>query len=288
MTDMLQNLLREEAARVDVPPPPVEAILAGGRRRRRANRTRGAFAIAASVVVVAGGLVGVTQLADDGQRLAPAPAGTPTAVPTSEPQLPDGPLEVSGSGVGDQTFGTDAEDVLAAVTARFGEPDLSVGPQQYFRVPGQDAWFADAEDPLSPSWQYPVTSVSCWRTLCLIFGGDEADTLELRGWELAEQRRWSDFEEIEDPELPDVRLAGSGVGLGDSWERLHTAYPRTVAAGAEGASLVVRNTPWDGISDGAGPWRLSGQWDYTRPTEAPDDAVVTRLSGGDGPEPGCC
>lgn len=287
MTDELQHLLREEAERLDVPPPPIDAILAGGRRRRRGDRARGALAVAASVVV-AGGLVVAGLVADDGNRRAPAPAGTPAPGPSTGSNVPDDPLEVSGSGVGAQPFGTDADDVLGAVTARFGEPDLTVGPKRYSRIPGQDAWFEDSDDPLSPSWEYPVASVTCWEVLCLIFGGDDPDTLRLRGWELAEYRRWSGSEQPEADRLPDVRLAGSGVGLGDSWERLHDAYPSTVVGGAEGGSAAVRNTPWAGVFDGAATWRLSGHWDYTRPTQAPDGAVVTRLSAGEGPEPGCC
>jgi hypothetical protein len=289
MTDRLQHLFREEVERLDVPPPPIDAILADGRRLRRSNRTRGASAIAASVVVVAGGLVGVAGIvADDEQGQSPGPAGTPTSLPTTDTKSPEGPLEVSGSGITGQPFGTDADDVLAVLTARFGEPDLTVGPKRYSRIPGQDGWFEDADDPLSQSWQYPVASVTCWAVLCLNFGGEEAETLQLRGWELAEYRRWSGAERPEAPRVPDVRLAGSGVGLGDSWEMLQDAYPKTVIAGGEGASVTVRNTPWPGIFDGAGGWRLSGVWDYSRPTVAPDGAVVIRLSGGEGPEPGCC
>jgi hypothetical protein len=52
--------------------------------------------------------------------------------------------------------------------------------------------------------------------------------------------------------------------------------------------VAVKNTPWADVSDGAAGWRLSGQWDHTRPSQAPDGAVVTRLSGDEGPEPGCC
>ena len=93
---------------------------------------------------------------------------------------------------------------------------------------------------------------------------------------------------MQDLQLPDVRLADTGIGLGDSWKRLHAAYPRTVVTGAEGASLAVQKTPWPGIFDGVAGWRLSGIWDFERPTHVPGGAVVTRLSGGQGPEPGCC
>ncbi len=285
MSDNLQQLLREAADRIDVPPPPTSAILAGGRRRQSVRRTQGFLAVAASVVVVVGGVVGVSQLlSDDTSGTVPAPADTPTPSAT----LAGGPLDVSGSGVGEQPFGTAADEVVAAVTARFGEPDLSVGPQRYAHVAGSDAWFEDGQDPLSPSWKYQVTSVACWDTLCLIFGGDSAGTVQLRGWELAQYRRWAEPATPEDPQAPDVRLAGTGIRLGDTWKRLHAAYPDTTVQGGEGASVTVRPTPWAGVSDGVGAWRLSGQWDYNHPNKAPAGAVVTRLSGGEGPEPGCC
>ena len=257
-----------------------------GGRRRTVRRTQGLVALAASVAVVAGGTVGLNWLLlDHGPGSSSDPASNASAPSAS---VVVGPLDVSGSGVRTQPFGTDAGEVLAAVAARLGEPDLTVGPQRYFRIPGSDAWYEAADDPLSPSWQYPITSVTCWDTLCLIFGGDAADTLQLRGWELAQHRRWSGFEVRKDLHSPDVRLARTGIGLGDSWERLHAAYPGTVIGGAEGASVAVQDTPWTGVFDGVAGWRLSGQWDFSHPTQAPAGAVVTRLSGGEGPQPGCC
>lgn len=229
MSDRFQHLLREEAQRIDVPPPPTHAIVTDGRRRRKVRRTQGLIALAASCAVVAGGLVGVNRLlSDDAHGSSPDPATSPSAPSAT---AVGGPLDVSGSGVGTQPFGTDADEVLAAVAARLGEPDLTLGPQRYVRVPGSDAWLEDADDPLSPSWQYPITSVTCWGVLCLIFGGDEVDTLQLRGWELAKYRRWSGFEKTKDLRAPDVRLAGTGIRFGDSWKRLHAAYPRTVVQG---------------------------------------------------------
>jgi hypothetical protein len=52
--------------------------------------------------------------------------------------------------------------------------------------------------------------------------------------------------------------------------------------------VAVHDTPWTGVFDGVAGWRLSGSWDYTHPFRAPADAVVTRLSGDEGPQPGCC
>lgn len=257
-----------------------------GRRNSQVRRARGVLALVALVAVVVGGSFGVARLVVEADRGASADqvSDAPTVLAASEDRL----LEVSGSGVGAQPFGTGADDVMVALTARLGEPDLRLGPRRYFRIPGQDAWLEDADDPLSLSWQYPVASVSCWGTLCVIFGGDGPRTLRLRGWEVAQYRRWSESPETRDLQSPDVRLALTFIRLGDSWKRLHAAYPGTVAGGAEGASLAVHDTPWAGVSDGVAGWRLSGQWDFSRPTEAPSDSLVTRLSGGEGPQPGCC
>lgn len=260
---------------------PVEGV---GRWRR----LRDLVVVAVCAVLVAGALLAVGRLVgDDGGVPTSGSGGHVVARPAGSG---GGPLEVSGTGVGGQRFGTDADEVVAAVSARLGKPDVTMAPQRYARIPGNRGWFEDGDDPLSPSWRHRVVSVRCWQALCLVFGGAAPDALRLRGWELADHPRWAEQSELEQPDLmgPDVRLAGSGVRLGDSWTTLHAAYPDTVVTGAEGASVAVGRAPWAGVSDGAAAWRLSGQWDYTHPHRAPSDAVVVRLSGGDGPEPGCC
>ena len=290
MTGTLQDLLRDEAQRIDVLPAPLGAIVRDGRRRRTVRRTRDAVAVAAAVAVVVGaGVVGAHGLLSDdagpGPSL-PAPVGTPSESPT--PVAPR-TVAVSGSGVGTQPFGADADQVRTAVTARLGDPDLSVGPERSARVAGSDRWVRDGADPMSPSWRYPVASVSCWGGFCLLFGGDDADSLRFRGWEVSRQSRWTRSGDAATAAQDiDVRLGGSRIGLGDTWADLHAAYPATTVGGGEGASLVVHHTPWPGISDGVGAWRLSGSWDYQRPNHVPADAVITRLSAGEGPEPGCC
>lgn len=236
-------------------------------------------AAATAVALLAGGLVADLAWGPDAVRDAPLIDPVVTA---------DSPLEVSGSGVGSLDFGSNAEEVVSAVSAELGEPDLTVGPLRFSRIRGHEGWFQDADDAISLSWGYPVASVSCWRVLCLVMGGQDQESLQLRGWELAEQPRWSEFEAVANPQLPDIRLAETGIRLGDPWAELHTAYPATEIQGAEGASVAVRGTPWAGISDGAAAWRLSGTWDHRHPATAPDGAVVTRLSGGEGPQPGCC
>jgi hypothetical protein len=245
-----------------------ELAAGAGGRRRTVHRAQGLVGLAASVAVLAGGLAGLNRfLPDASPGSSSDPASNP---PAPSATLVVGPLEVSGSGVGTQPFGTDGAEVLAAVAARFGEPDLTLGPEQYSRIPGSDAWYEAAGDPLSPSWQYPITSITCWRTLCLVFGGEAATTLRLRGWELARHRRWSGFEESDGLHSPDVLLARTGIRLGDSWERLHTAYPGTVIGGAEGASVAVHNTPWTGCSmvSPAGASRVCGTTP-TRPRRRP-------------------
>jgi hypothetical protein len=291
MTQELERLLRQEADRVQAPPPPVDAILAAARRRRRVRRSRSTLlAVVTAVAVVAGVILsGRGLLVDSGVARPTPPAAAHTAVTPTPDDSASGSLEVSSRGVGGQPFGTEAGDVLARVSARFGQPDQTEGPQRYFRQPDNgEIWFEDADDPLSPSWRYPVVSMSCWGSLCLVFGGQDPDSLRLRGWELSGYRHRSGRGEHDTHPEPDVRLAGSGIRLGDTWHQLHAAYPGAVVAGGEGASVAVRSTPWPGISDGVGAWRLSGVWDYSHPHQAPHGAVVTRLSGGEGPEPGCC
>ena len=251
-----------------------------------------AVAVVVAVALVAAGAAGLGRLvAQDSAGTSSATAGSPS-VPSVTPAAParstrtaTRPLAVSGVGVGRQRFGAGADAVVAAVSARLGEPDATGTPQRYVRIAGADGWFEDGGDPISPSWRHRFTSVTCWDVLCLVFGGADRKGLRLRGWVLAERGGAG----VEQPLHPvDVHLAGTGLRLGDRWERLHAAYPGTVVAGGEGASVTVRGTPWPGVSDGVGDWRLSGAWDHTRPAQAPAGARVTRLSGGEGPEPGCC
>ncbi len=144
-------------------------------------------------------------------------------------------------------------------------------------------WFEVAGDIISPAWTYEYAGRTCWGELCLVFGGDRADAMRLRGWEL---RRDPDATPAE--ASYDVRLAGSGIRLGDTWAQVHDAYPDTVVDGGEGASLTIRDLPWPGFTDGVGAWRLTGTWDFEHPHRAPADAVLIRISAGEGPEPGCC
>ncbi|QIK67759.1 hypothetical protein G7072_16655 [Nocardioides sp. HDW12B] len=280
----------------DASTPPTATPVTDGRRRRD-RRVRAALVVAAgalAVAVVAGvaavaaGVVRVDALRDGDESSAgpdvvssPAAGGSPSTVAR-------GPVQVGRDSVGGLPFGTSRGEVLSTVTERLGEPEMTVDPTAYERIPGQRGWFEDGADNLSPSWAHRVAAVTCWQRLCVIFGGGTPEDLALRGWELADHRRWGDEPgPVRGRQDPEVRVEG-GTTLGDTWGRLSTAYPRLTVAGGEGASVTVRDLPWPGIFDGVGEWRLSGPWDPTRPAEAPAGARVTRLSGGEGPEPGCC
>jgi len=210
----------------------------------------------------------------------PESSGRPAAA-TLSPS--GGTLEVSAHGVGDLDFGTGEDEVVGSLADLLGEPDRSEEPTQFSRIAGHDGWFEVAGDNISPAWGYEYAARTCWGDLCLVFGGDRVDTLRLRGWELAR-----DAEATPAEASYDVRLADSGIGLGDSWETVRAAYPGTVVDGGEGASLTIRDLPWPAFTDGVGAWRLTGTWDFEHPHRAPADAVVIRLSAGEGPEPGCC
>lgn len=232
-------------------------------RRRLTLRT----AIAATTVAAAVALAGCA-----------APAA-----PGSERPSPPAAVEVSGQGVDGLDFGTGRSEVVAALSARLGEPDTTDGPTRFSRIPGHDGWFEVAGDNISPAWAYEYAARTCWGDLCLVFGGQRAEELALRGWALAHVTGTP-------PTQPsyDVRVAGSGLRLGDTWAEVREAYPNTVVDGGEGASLAIRDLPWPAFTDGVGAWRLSGNWDFEHPHRAPADAQLIRISAGEGPEPGCC
>lgn len=190
-------------------------------------------------------------------------------------------ISVSGKGVGRYRFGTSADRVVDGLTRRLGEPTAAPAPKEFVRIKGHRGWYEVAGDPLSPSWRYRVFATTCWQSLCLDFGGKSADSLALRVWEVSRSRGSSD-------DTLRAELADTGIGLGNRWRSVHAAYPDTSVHGSEGASLEIRNTPWPTIHDGVGGWRLSGHWDYKHPDRVPPRASVIRLSGGQGPEPGCC
>lgn len=283
MTDTLRHLLHEAAEQVEIPPPPTAAILDDGRRKRRGRQNRTGLTVAAGVLAAVGAIVAGNLPGDE--RSSRDPAETPDPTPTLVPP-PAEPLEVSGAGVGNHPFGSDADTVVTDLSRSLGKPTHTVGPVEYVRIPGETGWYEAGGDNLSLSWRHPTLAVSCWRELCLVFGGDDADSLALRGWELADFDRWGGPEPDDGP--APARLVGTGITLGDSWAVVRERLPEVAAAQSEGQSIRLEGLPWPGIFDGAGAWRLSGAWAAGRPDGVPPGSVVTRLSGGEGPEPGCC
>ncbi|MCB0906915.1 MAG: hypothetical protein KDB63_07345 [Nocardioidaceae bacterium] len=246
-------------------------------RTRRARRT----AWAALSVMIGGTLVACGGTGRPPEPRDHSAAASESASASASPTVVT--LEVSGHAVGGQGFGSAQAEVVATLTGRLGEPDVSEAPSRFSRIPGHEGWFEVAGDTISPAWAYEYAARTCWGELCLVFGGDRAGDLRLRGWELAR-----DSEKTPAETSYDVRLAGSGIALGDSWETVRAAYPGTVVDGGEGASLTIRDLPWPGFTDGVGAWRLTGTWDFDHPHRAPPDAVLIRISAGEGPEPGCC
>jgi|GEM_PF-2419985 len=214
-----------------------------------------------------------------------AASPTPTSTPAPETAVA---VVVSGTTVGDSRFGDPRAATVATLTDELGEPDATVGPQRFEQMGGSGPWYQSGGDNLSPAWDYPVFATTCWDGFCVLFGGEDADDLELRGWELATYNRWHETRKDAGVPEPGVALADTGVTLGDSWETLHAAYPDTETHWAEGAAVGVGGAPWPTIFDGVDGWRMSGFVDYEHPERTPDGSVVTRLSAGEGPEPGCC
>ncbi|WP_134764697.1 hypothetical protein [Nocardioides sp. 1609] len=256
------------------------------------RRTRAAALAALAAVLVPLALAGCggeddVRPRDDGRA---GPGARATTVVGTEPPASATPaaarMTASDDGLGGWAFGDAAEPALEAMTGELGAADVDTGWEEFRRLEGHAGWYRD-DDPLSDSWRHRYFRAACWASLCSIFGGSSPATATFLGWEVSDFRRW-DEDDDPDPTGPRIALEGSGIRLGDTWADFRAAYPGARAGGGEGASLVIGAPPWPGIVDGVGAWRMSGSWDADRPTWAPDHAVVTRMSGGVGPAPGCC
>ena len=268
------------------------------RDRQASWGRRAGVPVAVAVVVavegplVAAGAAGLGRLvAQDSAGTSSATAGSPS-VPSVTPAAParstrtaTRPLAVSGVGVGRQRFGAGADAVVAAVSARLGEPDATGTPQRYVRIAGADGWFEDGGDPISPSWRHRFTSVTCWDVLCLVFGGADRKGLRLRGWVLAERGGAG----VEQPLHPvDVHLAGTGLRLGDRRERGTPGLPWD---GRRGRGGRLGHCPRDPLARGVRRGRRLAALGCvglhpsgTGACRCPGDPALR----GEGPEPGCC
>ena len=82
LDDQLRTALNQQADLRYAPPPDVEGLISGGRaRRRRRNATRAGFG-AVAVVLVVGGVYGVTQIDPGRARTESGPAATVTTLPS--------------------------------------------------------------------------------------------------------------------------------------------------------------------------------------------------------------
>lgn len=218
----------------------------------------------------------------------PSTAALTTAPPTTAP-APTA-LQVSGNRVGEFDFGTDSDRVISGLQARFGSPTEDSGWQRFLSTAelsepeyGEAGKFYEDDDHLGASWRYRSHRRVCWKTLCLEFGGNSEGNGELRGWDLS-----LPYDQSASPADLDVEIAGSGIRLGSTWGQVQAAYPGLTVSGGEGGSLTIMDPPFPGFFDGAGVWRLTGRSDSANPNSAPPSSTISRLTGGEGPEPGCC
>lgn len=225
---------------------------------------------------------GITVLAMPDDTRTQPPTNQPSQVPSTAPEQI---LDATATGIGEWEFGDPADEVITDMTESFGAPDDDTAWDELDQV--ADGFSVNGGDSLSATWDHRQLRTVCWQSLCAVFGGDTVAAATFRGWALTSIPEWNDYEPV-DVTQPRIALAGSGITLGDTWADFQAAYPDAVPRGAEGASLGIAHPPWPGIFDGADEWRLSGTWDYTRPRYAPPGSEVTRMSAGEGPEPGCC
>lgn len=227
-----------------------------------------------------------------------------SSIPEQATASPD--LRASGVGLGSWRFGDSSEMVLRGLRNQLGKPDSDTGWEHFLSrhevwepvlamyaaegldLPAEEgpSWYR-SDDTVGEAWEYPVFRAVCWSALCVTFGGEGEESMAFRGWELSTWSSWDRPREV-DASRPTVSLEGSGIRIGSSWNAFESAYPTSLVGGAEGGSLAIDNPPWPGFFDGVANWRLSGDWSAERPHEAPPDATVTRMSAGEGPEPGCC
>lgn len=196
-----------------------------------------------------------------------------------------------GGSVAGVRFGTPAVGAESALRAVFGAPDADTGRvrlrNQFGGAQWAGLWFAENHIEAGYRWRYPWYRVVCWEALCVTFGGEVDQPGALRGWELSTGNRWVYDAAQDGPLTSPVVLAGSGFGLGGSWEEFKAAYPAAAPAGSEDYGLAIRGTPWPGWYGGMGSsfdgWQLSGGYEPGGPVVVPSGSTVVHMSAGEGP-----
>jgi hypothetical protein len=196
-------------------------------------------------------------------------------------------LTADNTGLGPWEFGSPFGRAYNEMETWFDAPDIDTAWTRYHRIGGESGWFAQRNDVISPSWDHEYVRVACWEALCAIFGGPSPASGTFRGWELSKWHYWGDYAEV-NPNEPPIVLKGSQIGLGDSWTDFSAAYPDATLGLGEGNSIVIDNPPWPGIFDGVWAWRLEGAAMNGDVSQVGPDTKIVRMSGGEGPEPGCC
>jgi hypothetical protein len=134
----LRSVLSEEADMQNAPAPDVDRLIIGGKARRRRRNLARVRVAAAAVVLVAGGVYGVTKVGS-ATTVEPADAPSRTATPTTstDPYLDNG--TTIGPGTYQMVAGLDATNVAINADVTFGAagwsadnyPVLSDGSRRY-------------------------------------------------------------------------------------------------------------------------------------------------------------
>ncbi len=202
-------------------------------------------------------------------------------------------LAVTGGSVGANPFGVPAERAADDVRSILGDPDADSGwmrwwsPDEMDQPPigGEGRFFASQVDDLGPSAPYRWVRNVCWDGFCIHLGGSSELDRTLRGWSLSAEHD----SPPPDPSSMPVTLTSGNLTLGSSWAEVQAAFASATAVGAEGLSIAIEGLPFPTINDGVGGWRLEGLSPPAPDQPEPEpSARLTRLSAGEGPEPGCC
>lgn len=218
----------------------------------------------------------VPDTAADPAGLEPSTATTEEPSTTTEARVE---LVLSSDGLVAVSFGDPADQVVAKVSTRLGQPTKDSGVVQLAPDVSGSGYYTTDKDGMGligRNWKHPSYREACWQILCLEFAPSGTDHV-FAGWE---------YSVIGDLTDPFGLKTGEGVGLGDNASVLVAAYPSVTFEQGEGYSIRY-TMPWGATKlDG----RVSGIVDYNspKPVRPNPDSVVQSITAGDLLFLGCC
>jgi hypothetical protein len=171
-----------------------------------------------------------------------AACGT-TAPPSSTDAAPLPDVTLAADGLGDLLIGFPPTDVIAGLTARFGEPDLdsdwlATGPSPYGACPGNT-----------------MRAVG-WGSLVTIFVNDGTDALGEYFYTYSYGYDYATNQGGVDPRQLDL-VTDAGIGIGSSVAELTAAYGDRLSLGGDPSldvwSFQIADSPLHGLVDGPDP-----------------------------------